>query len=348
LLSKIEPIVANPAVERIFLVRRYPLKGEKIISVSPPPFMRKSWLLSEIYRILSLFFILIFRKVDLLIGIYFYMHGFYADFFGRLFGKPVIQVIIGSDLERLSRSSKDIERLKRADFVAARGENTRFAIIKLGVAADKIFIPPNIFNFDITESPNINSEKRYDLIYTGNLVPVKRLDILLKAVKIVREKYGLDDISLAVVGDGELKDDLKRLAKDIDIDDNVEFVGFKADVFEYLRHARVFIMTSEYEGLPMSMLEALSCGLPCIMPDISDISTVAIDHHNALLTDALDIEQFADNIRKLLTDEELYRKLSENALKIADEKKDEYSPEHVADIWDRIFKRLFDGKTVVS
>lgn len=97
-----------------------------------------------------------------------------------------------------------------------------------------------------------------------------------------------------------------KMTREYGLSNNVHFAGQQADIYGYLKRSKVFIMTSEAEGLPMAMIEALSCGVPCIMPDDSDINTVAIHEMNSLVVPVGDVEAFAESIKRLLTDETLY------------------------------------------
>jgi glycosyltransferase involved in cell wall biosynthesis len=101
-------------------------------------------------------------------------------------------------------------------------------------------------------------------------------------------------------------------------------------------------MTSEYEGLPMAMIEALSCGLPCIMPDVSNISTIAIHEKNSLSVPSGDMQGFAEQIYRLLTNDKLYKRLSMNAIKIRDDKAFEYSLENATNLWNSILDNIAD------
>ena len=145
--------------------------------------------------------------------------------------------------------------------------------------------------------------------------------------------YGNRSFKAAILGDGPYLKKCKKLASCLDLDENVQFLGYKTDVAAYLNQSKVFMMTSDYEGLPMAMIEALSCGLPCIMPNISNINTVAIHAHNALLYSVGDNNQCAEYLNNLLTDHGLYNKLSMNALRIKSEKSVEYSIDNVSSKW---------------
>jgi glycosyltransferase involved in cell wall biosynthesis len=171
------------------------------------------------------------------------------------------------------------------------------------------------------------------------LIRIKRIDILIDAVKFIKDKYN-KIINICLMGDGELKDKFIHQIKDYELENQFIFVGNQNDVDKYLLQSKVFIMTSEFEGLPQAMIEALACGLPVIMPKISNIPDYAIDGYNALLVEPLDTEGFADAIYKLLTDEKLYKKLKNGADKFRKDHEYEFSMENIKNIWNQIFNQL--------
>jgi glycosyltransferase involved in cell wall biosynthesis len=92
-------------------------------------------------------------------------------------------------------------------------------------------------------------------------------------------------------------------------------------------------MTSQTEGLPTVLLEALGHGLPLIVPDVGDIRDLAIDGQNALVVEPLKTQQFAEACIKLLTDEALYRRMAEQSRSMFREKQKEHTADYVRDLW---------------
>ena len=102
------------------------------------------------------------------------------------------------------------------------------------------------------------------LIYVARLVAIKRHDILLKALK------ALPDATLTLVGQGGLHDSLREAAKAYGVSDRVSFAGMlpRDEVFARILEHDVYVSSSLYEGLPISVLEAMSCGVVCAVSDI--------------------------------------------------------------------------------
>ena len=94
----------------------------------------------------------------------------------------------------------------------------------------------------------------------------KGIDILLQAVASALPA-GVD-CKCIIVGDGPLRQQLLKQAQDLDLSGHVFFEGFQEDIRPYLHAASAFVLTSHREGLPLAILEAMACGLPCLVTDV--------------------------------------------------------------------------------
>ncbi len=339
--SKLAPLIASPRVDKIYIVRKEEIAGDKIECFCPPKILRRIIMLAEIYRVAMMFYLCCRVQIDLLIGIYLSPHGIYAALLGKLFKKKVVLLTLGTDLFWNIANSNFrkiwLRLLNLADFIGARGNNSAEYLIKRGsVPPQKIFIPPNVFDFG--EFIARKKEIKYQIISVGSLVPDKRMDILLRAIVLI--KQNIKHIKVAVIGSGKLERRLKSLAEQLGLTENVDFLGTKENIQDYLNTSQVFVMTSRNEGLPMAMIEALSCGLPVVVPNVGDISTVAKDGVNALLVSTFTPEAFARAITRLLTDAQLYSRLAQNALKIRQDYKAEYSLENALKVWEGILAEV--------
>ena len=100
------------------------------------------------------------------------------------------------------------------------------------------------------------------VIFTGRLVREKGVDVLIKAWPQVQQQ--VPDAHLIIVGDGEKRAELEAQAQQLDLASRVLFLGGCDDVTSYLQTADVFVLPSYAEGLPVSLLEAMACGLTCV------------------------------------------------------------------------------------
>jgi len=113
------------------------------------------------------------------------------------------------------------------------------------------------------------------MVCTARLTEQKGIDILLQAMaRVLRDGVCCKCV---IVGDGPLRDQLLEQAREIGLSGHVFFEGFREDVRPYLQASSAFVLTSHREGLPFSILEAMACGLPCIVTDVGG-NAEAITH----------------------------------------------------------------------
>jgi glycosyltransferase involved in cell wall biosynthesis len=112
----------------------------------------------------------------------------------------------------------------------------------------------------------------FTLVYVGRLEPVKNHALLLNAFRAAL--WSMPGLRLWMVGDGSERTALEGLAAELNISAQVKFWGQKLDVAPFFSAADAFIMSSKSEGLPMSLLQAFSLGLPAIVTDVGGMAEV--------------------------------------------------------------------------
>ncbi|WP_461611069.1 glycosyltransferase [Cytobacillus kochii] len=100
--------------------------------------------------------------------------------------------------------------------------------------------------------------KNINIVAVGRLVYAKGYDILLNSINLLSEKY--PNIKLHILGDGPLKGDLIQLAKELNLDKKVNFLGFIENPYPYIGSADLYVLSSRWEGFPNTLLEAIACG----------------------------------------------------------------------------------------
>lgn len=337
---KLLPITRLEQIAEIALFRDRPVELPKTTNISPPGFVRHVPWLRDIWRFAQVTGWLWRGRLDMVMGIYLVPHGIIAGLAARLNAKPVIQNIVGKDLSDALKYRWLSRFVKRADAVICRGPVTRERIETLGIASDKIFAPPNLFDFSALPRDIAGAEKEYDLISMGTLVEKKNFPQLLAAVHTLKTRMGQSEIRVAILGKGRLRKKLEALRTELGLENNVEFLGFRKNVYDYLLKSRIFVLLSENEGLPMAMIEAMGCGLPCVVTDDADIPSVAQHGYNAFVVSAGDSAATADCIHALLTDRDEYERMSANAAAIRAEKSGEYSMANIVRIWREVLGQI--------
>jgi glycosyltransferase involved in cell wall biosynthesis len=137
------------------------------------------------------------------------------------------------------------------------------------------------------------------LVCAARLTKVKGIDILLQAVsQVIRQGISCKCI---IVGDGPLKEILLQQAQSLGLAGHVFFEGFQEDVRPYLQAGSAFILTSHLEGLPLSVLEAMACGLPCIVTNVGGSAEAVIDRVVGLVIPPASVDAAAEAILYLAT-----------------------------------------------
>jgi len=175
----------------------------------------------------------------------------------------------------------------------------------------------------ISNRLNFKVNKYYDIIFVGRLERVKGVDILLKAIQILKEKY-YRSLRVAIVGDGNLMEDLKKLALQYGINEYIDFLGVRKDVLELMRESSIFVLPSKWEGFGLVLLEAISVGVPVVATKVGGIPEIIEDGKDGILVEPENPEGLANTILRLLDDNGLRSLISLNAYKKV---KGEYSIE---------------------
>lgn len=173
----------------------------------------------------------------------------------------------------------------------------------LNVEKEKITVIPNGINTDeINKASKANLKS--DCIFAGRLVKHKNVDYLIKAIKIIKQKYKLD-IGCVIIGDGPEKKSLENLSKELKLEKNIKFLGFlktHAEVYSYFKASKVFVSPSTNEGFGITVLEANACGLPAIVVDHQDNAAkdLIVKSVNGYIC-RLSEKEIADKIQKIIT-----------------------------------------------
>jgi glycosyltransferase involved in cell wall biosynthesis len=151
----------------------------------------------------------------------------------------------------------------------------------------------------------------FTLVYVGRLEPVKNHTLLLTAFRTAL--CSMPDLRLWMVGDGSERKALESLAAELGIDSQITFWGQQLDVAPFYSAADAFIMSSSSEGLPMSLLQAFSLGLPAIVTDVGGMAEVVRLAQAGLTVPASDPAGMAAAILRLATGDAERQRFSANA-----------------------------------
>ena len=165
--------------------------------------------------------------------------------------------------------------------------------------------------------PFFEDERAQIIISVGRLVEVKRFDRLLRTFSLVREKK--DRVYLIILGEGELRKELENLSLELRVDKWTDFVGFQSNPYAWIHKADVLVLSSDFEGFPNVILEAMACGTPVISTDCpSGPNEIIVNGKNGILVPTEDEKALAEATLKLLTNDNLRKRFSEEGKKKAE------------------------------
>lgn len=149
------------------------------------------------------------------------------------------------------------------------------------------------------------------ILHIGRFNQQKNHVGLLRIFRKLHEAH--PNLRLQMVGGGELQEDMEHLAKELGIQEWVRFCGLQSDVHPYLNHADLFLLPSVYEGMPMTLIEAMGTGLPIVATSVGGVPDMLTDGQSALLAPCQE-EALTAACETLLGDEALRRSLGRSAL----------------------------------
>lgn len=182
------------------------------------------------------------------------------------------------------------------------------------IIADKtnarIYTIPN--GIDLTDTQDISPKpiEHPSILYVGRLTKRKGVDILLKAILIIKKM--VPNLSLFIIGTGPQENELKRLVKELNIEENVKFLGFVSEDEKYSYYKSVdtcVVPSIDYDYAPIVLLEAMACGKPIVASNIGGIPFIVENGKTGLLFEPGNIEELAKKIIMLLKNANLREKM---------------------------------------
>jgi glycosyltransferase involved in cell wall biosynthesis len=164
------------------------------------------------------------------------------------------------------------------------------------------------------------------------LVPVKGFDILIEAFARIASDF--PDVRLIIAGEGPERAALSALADRLCIGDRVDLPGWLPEPGDIMAHAKMFVLSSRYEGFPNALIEAMSCGMPVI--STASIGALEIITHevDGLLVPVDAVSQLAHAMKRLLTNSSLRERLARNARGVSTR----YSIDAIVPMWDAVIE----------
>lgn len=259
---------------------------------------------------------------------------FVAAIPGRIVGwlkhKPVILTVHGTTLEK--KEHRILEKILLTGIKYDAQITAAANFLKIKNVNKKIYVAPPGVDADFFK-PDYGARKKNRILFVGRLQKVKGTEMLMKCIYALRK----ENVLFSIVGTGEERDRISRFIKEKNIT-NAEMCGGlnKADVLKEYQKADLFFLPSVSEGFPLTVLEAMACGLPVVATDVGDMRCLATDHVNGFVVQSNHTAEFIDKISLILNDTHQAKIMSTNNIKFARK----YSWEETAKKVHQVYEKL--------
>jgi glycosyltransferase involved in cell wall biosynthesis len=170
------------------------------------------------------------------------------------------------------------------------------------------------------------------IVTMGRLGREKNHHALIEAFALLADDY--PEWCLKIFGDGPLADELRHHVSESGLTERVRLMGATEEVEKELLQSSIFALSSDAEGLPIAMLEAMACGVPCVSFDCSPgIREIITDGRDGIVVAPGSVHDLAEGMRRLITDPELRRAMGAAAYVSAAR----YAPDRILDMWEQLF-----------
>ena len=184
--------------------------------------------------------------------------------------------------------------------------NSRQAIdnaVELGMSRDRLHFLPNVVDTHQFQPAQVRDGSRVRVLTIGRMVRQKRFDRFLRVFAAARRR-STANLQGILVGDGPRREVLETDSIDLSIpDDSIVFQGLKSDVAQFYHRADLLLLTSDWEGTPNVVLEAMACGLPVIATRVGGVANLVQDGESGYLFSPRDEEGLIRALCRLAEDE---------------------------------------------
>ncbi len=196
---------------------------------------------------------------------------------------------------------------------------------------EQISIIPNPINLSLIP---VATKERVPprIVAVGRLQEQKNYPLLIKSFKCATSKID-PKTTLMIYGEGKLRSELKELVNSLNLEDKVRFQGLTKNIFDEIKDAALFVMSSDYEGFPNALLEAIAVGLPVISTDFyTGVSKELIKGENGIVVPVGNVPAMAEAIVQIMNNSSLRQEIRKNNRK----KIKTYDINNIAKMWDKL------------
>jgi glycosyltransferase involved in cell wall biosynthesis len=239
-----------------------------------------------------------------------------------------------------------------ADRLVTVSEQVKGELVSYGIAkAEKITVIPLGFDLEpFLNSPKRRGEFRSEMNLSqeiklvgivGRIFPIKNHSLFLQsAARISTQEPG---VRFVIVGDGVLRPDLERQARDLGIADRVLFTGWRRDLPRIYADLDILVVSSDNEGTPVSAIEAMAAGCPVVATHVGGLPDLIADERTGRLVSPRDPKALANVILELVRNPEAARELGQNAREVVRKR---FTETRLIGDMDHLYSQLLEEKAI--
>ena len=190
---------------------------------------------------------------------------------------------------------------------------------------------PNAVPFSTNK---ISNQDKKRIIAIGRLEYVKGFDYLIDIFNLVQNKHF--DWTLTIIGCGSEQKNLEKRIKEYKLNNSIEILPFTNNVQTELLNSLIYTLTSRQEGFGLVLIEAMECGLPIVSFDIPASKEIISNRVDGILVPQGDIQEFANQLSKLMYDYEKRKAYGQNAKNNAER----YHINNISNQWEKLFRSI--------
>lgn len=231
-----------------------------------------------------------------------------------------------------------------ARYVAVSGDTARKLRSEFGVAEEQVRVVPNGIRVETMEGARPDPALRAEIAGSADrplVLTAARLDRQKGHRFLLEAAVRIPEATFALAGDGPDRAELEALARELGVADRVAFLGRRHDVPRLLASCDLFVLPSLWEGLPLSVLEAMAAGVPVVATSIGGTDEVVRDGETGVGVPPGDSPALAAAVRRLLGDPAEARRLAAGGRRLVRER---YSAAAMADGVQRVYTEVLDER----
>jgi glycosyltransferase involved in cell wall biosynthesis len=258
-------------------------------------------------------------------------------FFRRMIKVPILVSERSNPASYEKKLKKEmIKAFAKADAIVFQTEEARNFYQEMIEKMPNSLVIPNAITGELPSPYDGKREKI--LVSAGRIKKEKNFDLLIQAFSRVSNVF--PEYKLYIYGEGELKNNYIDLTKKLGIEDKVVFPGYVSNLAVAIKKATAFVLSSDYEGMPNALIEAMAMGIPCVSTDCSGggASFLINNMENGILVSRGSIDELTKGIMTILENPKLQEKLSVNSKEI----RSKLSQNNIYSQWREFFINTID------